>query len=1336
MPLTRYAVPLLLLVSSICASVPATAADDAFDWPGASPVQKPWAYWWWMGNAVDEANLDALLKQYADAGFGGLAIVPIYGVKGWEDQYVSYLSPEWMDLLAHTLSKADELGLRIDMSTGTGWPFGGPQVTPENAAERVVIDVHALSPGAENLKFEEEAVRALIAFSPEGEPLDLTAKLTEDGVLPWTPDEGTWDLYAVTARGTGQQVKRAAPGGEGLVNDPFSLVSLSAYLERFDTAFSGGKAAGIRSQYHDSFEYYGANWTDDFFQAFEERRGYDLRGELPALMDKADEARVARVRRDYRKTCAELHQAYIKVWDEWAEGYEFQTRNQAHGAPGNLLDLYGAADIPETEIFGASDFPIPGLRTDPDFPADHRDRPDPLAMKLSASAAGVMGKPRVACETATWLAEHFQVALSQVKPEIDQLFCNGINHIFYHGVAYSPEAAPWPGWLYYATTNFGPTNTFWPHLSALNEYLARCQVILQWGPAANDILLYYPIEDAWQNVGPSIEMPFTIHDLSWLDYGGLRDAAALLYDKGYTFDYVSDEMLADVAGGYGGCYAPGGVYRVVVVPDCAYMPPETVSHLKDMVAQGATVIVLGDSARLSPGLQNLGAAPLQLNEIPADAPGSLLVGDDLLALLDEAGIQREPIADHEGIQFIRRMQPEGHHYFIANMGAEPLDGWLPFGTIFRTAILMDPLTGGTGIAATAPGPGQQTFCYLQLAPGESIVVRTFAGRTLDGPDWAYKKPQQAIPLEGPWTITFTDGGPALPDPIETAELVSWTELGDERTRDFSGTARYECTFTLSEEELAEADAWTLDLGEVAESARVAVNGHDAGVAFSIPYRTSITEYLKSGENHLAIDVINLPANRLAALDRSGEEWIKTKATFVNINYKPFDASVWPPFASGLLGPVRLVAEEVFSPAPPLGAIESRGVRDLGQLAPGWSGQVIADISQSHPGWDVEIGDADNDGDNEVLFTGAPDSRLYLSEYNGEEWQTYLLANDLAQRGEPCSMGLTVKVVDLNHDGSNELIVGTGQEGQYVGNGNAFFYAGTVSEKVFHPLCSVQALLPSSGYTHNFGTCDLDRDGIDEVISAYCGSGEIVRYDLSQDLKTVEARTLYQNSGSGEDSFLVDVDNDGEVEYLTCDCYRPGEARVLIFKLDASGELITPPWQVMEGYGDRKCFNCSIEVGDVDNDGMNELVTMWRPGNLGEPNVGTLLGYEVGPEGAQVAYEFGMEDPDLDLGYGEKMMCIADADNDGKNDLLVTTRGERFWGGNGLGHVFLYNVNSDGSISKSMLFNFQPNAADAVWPAVGDADNDGRNEVVLAAGVGRRQKSGHAPLFIVERDAQD
>ena len=123
---SRVAAGALALLLAAAAPTGAVPEPEKSPWPPATRDSRPWTRWWWLGSAVDEANLTRQLEQLAAAGFGGVEICPIYGAKGWEDRYVPFLSPRWMELLAHTTREARRLSLGVDLTTGTGWPFGGP----------------------------------------------------------------------------------------------------------------------------------------------------------------------------------------------------------------------------------------------------------------------------------------------------------------------------------------------------------------------------------------------------------------------------------------------------------------------------------------------------------------------------------------------------------------------------------------------------------------------------------------------------------------------------------------------------------------------------------------------------------------------------------------------------------------------------------------------------------------------------------------------------------------------------------------------------------------------------------------------------------------------------------------------------------------------------------------------------------------------------------------------------------------------------------------------------------------------------------------------------------
>ena len=881
-------------------------------WPPATRQARPWTRWWWLGSAVDKPNLTRLLTAYRQAGEGGVEITPIYGAYGYESRFLRFLSPPWINMLGFTTAEAKRLGLGVDMTTGTGWPNGGPNVTPEYASASLrlhtddvpggtVFEGSVVPPAATGRLAPEERLQCLMAVAGDGRRIDLTAQV-HDGRLAWTAPPGAWRLYAVAARGPAQQVKRAAPGGAGNVLDPFSVSAMDHYLARFDQAFHGYHGVMPRSFFHDSYEYYGAEWTPDLFAQFQRRRGYDLRAHLPAFFGEGPADAVARVLGDYRETLSDLHLDYITRWTQWAHAHGSLTREQAHGSPTNLVDTYAAADIPETELNG--------------FRVDEEDIP---FNKMSSSAAHLSGRSLASSESFTWLTEHFQASLTTVKGAADFLFLSGVNHLFFHGTPYSPADAPWPGWQFYAAVNFGPEGGLWENLPAFNAYVTRCQSVLQSGRSANDVLLYNPVYDVWNAPGDRI--------LANPMAPAFTQDAQRLWSRGYAFDNVTDRFLRRAQVVNGRIVLGGSPYRAVLVPPCRFLPPATLQALVGLARAGATILVQDSLPSDVPGLADLENRRARLQALRASIPlsggsgfrrarvgqGGFLVGPDMEAMLRAAAVPREPCTDL-GLRFVRRTHALGYHYFFVNRGANAVDGWVTLGRPARSAVLLDPREADrTGVAALRRSADGSTQVYLQLQPGESCVLRTFTTRPIRGPAWPYAETAGAPqPLSGTWAVTFLQGGPTRPAPFTTPALASWTTLGDTEARRFAGTARYTLTFPMP---AGRADDWRLDLGRVADSARVRLNGHSVGVLWCAPFQQSVGRWLRPGPNILTVDVTNLAANRIADLDRRGVNWkYFYDANVASKRGGKLDAASWPLMDSGLLGPVQLVPKKRGLPA--------------------------------------------------------------------------------------------------------------------------------------------------------------------------------------------------------------------------------------------------------------------------------------------------------------------------------------------------------------------------------------------------------------------------------------
>lgn len=854
------------------------------DWYTPTRENKPYVRWWWLGSAVDKEGLTYNLEEFAKAGIGGYEVTPIYGVQGNEANDIDYLSPKWMQMYDWLVSESERLDLECDMNNGTGWPFGGPQITPELAAQKMEI--------------------------------------TADGIKSVQ---------------TGQKVKRAAPGGEGWVMDHYNPEALKVYLKRFDDAFAKSGSKWPHTWFNDSYEVYGANWTPKFPEIFKERYGYDIvpylmqvpseperrRPPMPAQgqppvgqpgqgqpqpgMRQAPpqgfpgaEQRVSidptkvndydRAICDYRELLGNLlRENFIAPWIEWCHSHGSLVRNQSHGSPANILDVYASVDIPECETYGRTPTVIPGLRQDP---ITRPNDGDPAALKLASSAAHLTGKKYVSCETLTWMTEHFRTSLSQCKPEIDKAFASGVNHIFFHGAPYSPKGVAFPGWLFYASINMSPTSGMWGDAPALFKYIERCQAFLTAGTADTDVLLYLPIYDAWSGSTSTPYMMFDIHGMSRT----LPDAKAAM-DKltalGCQADYISDELLQKI-----------DVDKPIIVAGCHFMPVETAKRLMELRSKGVPVYFVDVVPSDVPGLHDLDARRKEFKKV-AKSFGKAVSLEKAIT-----SVRQEPAVAQYGLDMMRRLNEDGgHNYFLTNLQDHAVEGYIPLATDCTSAIIFDPMTGESGKADIRKDASRKVSIRLQMAPGVTLLVKTFP-ENVDKEAWNYVGSEgEAIPVNRAWNISFPKSDPEIPGNFFTDVVKDWTTLDEPKAKVNYATALYSSAIEIADPSVA--DDWVLDLGDVRESARVVLNGEEIGTVWAVPFKISIGKYLKPGVNLLDVYVTNLMSNRIAQMDRDGVNWrIFKDANIAGVPGSPLSNGKsyadWKTDPSGLCSEVNLI----------------------------------------------------------------------------------------------------------------------------------------------------------------------------------------------------------------------------------------------------------------------------------------------------------------------------------------------------------------------------------------------------------------------------------------------
>jgi hypothetical protein len=489
------------------------------------------------------------------------------------------------------------------------------------------------------------------------------------------------------------------------------------------------------------------------------------------------------------------------------------------------------------------------------------------------------------------LGNHFKVSLAQVKPVVDQVFIGGVNHIFYHGATYSPPEVAWPGWLFYASTNFNPQSHFWEALPELNRYVDNCQKMLQAHPTDADVLMYFPMEDIWhERNGKGKTHPLDLHANSrdWMKNTSFGHWSEHMQTKGYQVDYVSDLLMKGLQPTAKRTFrtASGAEYKMLLIPAPHFVSLETMELWAKWVKQGLPVYFL-EHMPLQPN--SFGLTDEQKDRWHAARETMVMRWvSDPINILERYRISRESIAD-QGISFIRKRSPQGARYFIANLSNRFSEGMVRLAKGTMDMELIDPMTGVKSVVHT----NKDKEFFLNLAPGQSLLVSQLA----------LKSKVQVIgdkvisPIEplGQVTVSFPD---KQLKSLVLDDLDYWTR--DSLTHDYSGKGTYAFDFELTAEQLPQAKILHLD--QVRDWVRVKINGVDLGIIWSLPYQIKIPAGVLKTSNHIELAVTNVSANRIRKLDRERVNWKNFyEINFVDIQYKPFDASSWEVTESGLQG---------------------------------------------------------------------------------------------------------------------------------------------------------------------------------------------------------------------------------------------------------------------------------------------------------------------------------------------------------------------------------------------------------------------------------------------------
>lgn len=952
---------------------------------------RPLGWWHWINGNVTKAGIRADLEAAKQAGMGGVQMfdVEIYMPPG----PVRYGTDLWFEHVRYAIETAHELGLEFHLMNTPGWSAsGGPWVTPELSMKELIWSETSTHGGEISLRtprpesksqasprhpvdlefYEDIAVIAVprttqrldeierkigaaarpvsrlpgadVPGIPAKAVIDLTANMDDDGQLRAKLPPGDWMILRFGYTTTGRGNHPAVAEGTGLEIDKLDAQAVAFQFQQAVGRIieEAGPLAGstFNGLLFDSFEAGFQTWTKRLPAEFSARKGYDLIAWLPVLTGRIIQSRALSeaVLWDFRQVIEELlAENYFGVMQRLAAEHGLKIYSESQGGPLNPLSANRHVDVPMNEFWMPEATPRAAL------------------IKASVSAASLAGKRVVAAEAFTATPENgrYRNSLASLKRPGDQAFALGINRFALHSYTHQPVTDAAPGFaLGRYGTHFGRLNTWWPYADGWIDYVSRSQFLLQQGRIVADVC-------------------FLVDE----DLGYRIPSEAITALRGYDFELCYPPVVREMTVRDGALSHPSGAtFRLLVTPG-TWMAKSwvaelsTLRHLRNLVRAGAHLV--GEPPVAPAGLNDAlhkdefdrlveeiwgtrGKGRVHTDASLLDVLGELNVPPDLSWSPSEANIK-----------FIHRQTADAEIYFVSSDASAPVRAELQFRQMQRRPEIWDassgthvdaPMFRRTDAGISVPvqfGPQGAVFVIFRKPLPERWVSEVSpkepqlrAGRWLTDSEslsigYSDGTTKRVTPgrlpasevVTGPWEVRFKDGRGA-PDRALFPRLISWTDHPDADIRYYSGTAIYETTFTVSPGQ--QGQVAMLDLGEVADVARVFVNGAEVDVLWTPPFRAEITPFLREGRNTLAVHVANRWVNRLigdAAIDvdysyqkpgtskftdgriEALPEWLSSRIsgqTSQPFTSKRHSFSVWkhydagaPLLRSGLLGPVRI-----------------------------------------------------------------------------------------------------------------------------------------------------------------------------------------------------------------------------------------------------------------------------------------------------------------------------------------------------------------------------------------------------------------------------------------------
>ncbi|MEQ8239326.1 MAG: glycosyl hydrolase [Cyclobacteriaceae bacterium] len=732
-------------------------------------------------------------------------------------------------------------------------------------------------------KTQPEPDDVSLIVNPEA-VIDLSAKMSADGILDWEVPEGEWVILRTGMTPTGVKNSPASPEATGFEVDKMSKSHVEKHFDGHIGEILKRVPVEDRKTFkvvvQDSYEKGGQNFTDGFLQEFQETYGYDPVPFLPTFQGIVVKSQLAsdRFLWDVRRLVADkVAYDYVGGLRDVSHEHGLTTwlENYGHwGFPGEFLMYGGQSD----EISG--EFWSEGALGN-------------IENRAATSCGHIYGKSRIWAESFTCGGNPFSRSPAMLKPRGDRFFAEGINSTLLHVYIHQPYEDKNPGINAWFGNPFNRKNTWFSQMDIFTDYLKRTNYMLQQGQNVADVA-YFIGEDAPIMTGDT-NPPLPL---------------------GYEFDYINAEViLRDMTMVNGLFTLPHGTqYRLLVLPQSETMRPELLAKIEELVQAGG--VILGPAPKRSPSGEGQPQSDNRVIQLAAQIWGDLDGKQKKIRTYGE-GIVMDGLSMKEALGYIHLVPdcnvPQdssihfGHRklkntdiYFLSNQTDQEQVVSPAFRVTGKQPELWMATTGEKRLLPAYQQKGELTTVPLKLAPFESVFVvfneKASQGRSNDS-NLNYPEPMLLADLTTNWKVQFDPNKRGPEEVVKFEQLSDWSQSKDDRIKYYSGNATYIKSFDL--DTIDQGGRIMLDLGGLTAIARVYINDVEAGGVWTAPYRLDITDFVDSGKNELKIEVINNWKNRLI-----GDAFLPKSERPTWCTSNPYKAES-PLQSSGLFGPVSI-----------------------------------------------------------------------------------------------------------------------------------------------------------------------------------------------------------------------------------------------------------------------------------------------------------------------------------------------------------------------------------------------------------------------------------------------